>query len=145
MLKTISSVLVAAFLVAQSSVAAPARGIDVLAACAKTTDKAQAFQVKGEISTFTGLRVGPAVGDVSLVDVSGDVFPGVVTLTKGAPYQFVLYGQYVGKAAPGQYYSPVTAFYGTSAGSKMFVTENVSGKVINTYECDLNMNLLATP
>lgn len=144
MLKKISFILVASFFVSQTGLAAT-RGTDVLAACTKTTDKAQGFQVKGESSVFTGLRMGPAVSEVSLVDVSGDVFPGNVTLTKGAPYQFVLYGLYVGKAAPGDLYNPTTVIYGTSAGSKMFVTETIAGKAVNTYECDVNMNLIATP
>jgi hypothetical protein len=144
MLNKVSYFLAAAFLISQP-VLAVTRGTEVLAVCTKATDKAQSFQVKGESSRFFGPRLGPIVQDVTVVDISGEMFPGQVTLTKMGPYQYALYGQYVGKAAPGEHIPPVTTFYGNSAGSKMFVQENESGKTITAYECDMNMNLLATP
>jgi hypothetical protein len=149
MLKSVTYVLSAALagviMMAQPSFAAPQRGTQTLADCAKSNNKAEAFQIKGEINGFSSLRMGPVVETVSLVDISGDTFQGSTTLTKAGPYQYVLYGIYIGKPAQGELVAPTTVFYGTSAGSKMYVQENDSGKTITTYVCDLNLNMLATP
>jgi hypothetical protein len=140
----LSAGIAGVIMMAQSGLAAQ-RGTQVLAVCAKSNDKAEAFQIKGEISRFSGLRMGPVVEGVSLVDISGESFPGHATLTKAGPYQYMLNGIYIGKAARGELVAPTTVFYGSSAGSKMIVQENDSGKTLTTYECDLNLNMLATP
>jgi hypothetical protein len=144
LLKKFSVVLVGAFLIAQAGVAAEPTP-EVLATCVNSTDKADLFKVKGALKPFSGLRVGLVSQSVILEDSAGGKFPGQVTLTKSAPYQYHLYGSFTGKPAKGDLVAPTIAYYGTSAGSKMIVTENNSGKTMTTFECELVSGMLATP
>src|ERR1700737_3028498 len=110
MLKKVSLLMLGIVALSQSALAAKSAA-DVLASCANATDKTPAFQVLGDLRKFYGLRVGPQVANVAVQDLSGQgFFPGQVTLTKSAPYQYVLYGYYVGKTTAERPVAPAIPF-----------------------------------
>lgn len=121
--------------------------MDVLAICAETSTSTPLFEILGDLQLFSGPRFTVQYGNVLLKNVhSRLVFDGIVTLTKSAPYQYILNAVSTPSIAGAlSHAEEVSSIYGISMGNQMNVVKNQDGVKISSYTCVLNTILLLNP
>lgn len=135
--------------ISQFSMAAlsKSKNLDVLALCSADSNSAPLFAILGDLNLFSGPRFTIQYANVILKDTkTRSAFQGLVTLTKNAPYQYILNAvstpSFVGALSHSE---EVSGLYGISAGAQMTVVQNRNGVEINTFSCVLNTGLLLNP
>lgn len=141
--------ILSVLLVSQFSWARPAKikEPEVLAICSEDLKSAPLFEILGDMSLFSGPRFTVQYANVTLRSTkTRSLFKGIVTLTKNAPYQYILSAVSTPSVTGALTHSEeVAGFYGVSSGAQMTVIENRDGIAISTFSCVLNTGLLLNP
>lgn len=114
---------------------------DLLAACKDASQK-PAFQITGDLAKLAKPRFQAQSASVAFADsANADFFGGDITLTKGAPYRFTLYGNQMNAERTRM----IRWVYGWSQGTLLTIQDMREGQAIAQYTCVLNAELLTNP
>ncbi len=120
---------------------------DVLAICSETATSAPQFEILGDLNLFLGPRYTALVANVVLKNIhSRAVYDGVATLTKNAPYQYIL-NAFSTPSLTGTltHSEEVSSINGVSIGDRMTLIKNRDGLELTSFSCTLNTGLLLNP
>lgn len=131
----------------QAAIPSKSKNLDVLAVCSAELNSAPVFEILGDINLFSGPRLTIQFANVLLKETkTRSLFHGLATLTKNAPYQYILNAVSTPSIAGAlSHAEEVSGLYGISAGAQMTILQNRDGIQINTYSCVLNTALLLNP